>query len=115
MAVIIRGGTVVTADQTFRADVLTEGETIIAVGENLEVPAGAEVVEAITCLGVRWMSRLRPCTQPPTLLRFLSSSPPRLLLLLVSLCWSSMHQCALKDVLDPTQQLLRRLRQDRRR
>ena len=49
MAVIIRGGTVVTADQTFRADVLTEGETIIAVGENLEVPAGAEVVDAGGC------------------------------------------------------------------
>ena len=46
MAVIIKGGTVVTADDTFRADVLCIGETIAAIGENLEVPAGAEVIDA---------------------------------------------------------------------
>ncbi len=49
MAVHIKGGTVVTADRTFRADVLTQDGTIVAVGENLEVPAGAEVVDAGGC------------------------------------------------------------------
>ena len=45
----IRGGTVVTADRTFRADVLAVDGTIRAVGEGLEAPAGAEVVEAGGC------------------------------------------------------------------
>ena len=49
MSVLIRGGTVVTADQQFRADVLTEGGTIAAIGENLEAPAGAEVLEVGGC------------------------------------------------------------------
>ena len=46
MALIIRGGTVVNADRSFRADVLSEKGKIIAVGENLDVPAGAQVVDA---------------------------------------------------------------------
>ncbi|WP_020180080.1 dihydropyrimidinase [Methylopila sp. M107] len=46
MTLLIKGGTVVTADRQWRADVLVEGETIAAVGENLEAPAGAEVVDA---------------------------------------------------------------------
>ena len=33
---LIRGGTVVTAERAFRADVLVSGETIAAVGENLD-------------------------------------------------------------------------------
>ena len=41
MALLIRGGTVVNADFSRRADVLVEGERIVAVGENLEAPAGA--------------------------------------------------------------------------
>ncbi len=49
MTVHIKGGTVVTAESTFRADVLTEGGVIAAVGENLDVPAGAEVVDAGGC------------------------------------------------------------------
>ena len=49
MAVHIKGGTVVTADRTYRADVLTEGGVIAAVGENLDIPAGAEVVDAGGC------------------------------------------------------------------
>jgi dihydropyrimidinase len=43
---IIRGGTVVTSEQSFRADVLCDGGVITAVGENLEAPSGAEVVDA---------------------------------------------------------------------
>lgn len=46
MATLIRGGTVVNADRAFRADVLCEGDKIVAVGPGLQAPAGAEVVDA---------------------------------------------------------------------
>jgi dihydropyrimidinase len=46
MALLVRGGTVVTAERSFRADVLCEGGTIAAVGENLDAAAAAEVVDA---------------------------------------------------------------------
>jgi len=46
MAILIRGGTVVNADISRRADVLMDGGTIKAVGANLEAPAGAEIVDA---------------------------------------------------------------------
>ena len=46
MALIIRGGTVVNADRSFRADVLCDKGKIVAVGENLDVPAGAQTVDA---------------------------------------------------------------------
>jgi dihydropyrimidinase len=46
MALLIRGGTVITADTSTRADVLCEGDKIIAVGPNLEAPAGAESIDA---------------------------------------------------------------------
>ena len=46
MTLLIRGGTVVNADTGRRADVLVEGEAIAAVGENLEAPTGAEIVDA---------------------------------------------------------------------
>jgi dihydropyrimidinase len=46
MALIIRGGTVVNADRSFRADVLCDKDKIVAVGENLDVPAGARTVDA---------------------------------------------------------------------
>ena len=46
MTTLIRGGTVVNADRAFRADVLIEGDTIAAVGENLALPAGATVIDA---------------------------------------------------------------------
>jgi len=46
MTLLVRGGTVVTAERTFRADVLCEGGIIAAVGENLEAPAGADIVDA---------------------------------------------------------------------
>jgi len=44
--ILIRGGTVVNADQAFQADVLTQDGKIIAVGPNLQAPAGSEVVDA---------------------------------------------------------------------
>ena len=43
MAKVIKGGTVITADRTFKADVLIEGEKIVAVGDNL---SGDEVIDA---------------------------------------------------------------------
>ncbi|HWK44198.1 MAG TPA: dihydropyrimidinase [Stellaceae bacterium] len=46
MSIVIRGGTVVNADQSFRADVYCEGGLIQAIGSSLEVPAGTEVVDA---------------------------------------------------------------------
>ena len=46
MAILIRGGTVVTADHSYRADVLTQDDKIVAIGEALEAPAGAEVIDA---------------------------------------------------------------------
>jgi dihydropyrimidinase len=46
MAILIRGGTVVTADHSFRADVLTQDGKIAAIGESLEAPAKAEVIDA---------------------------------------------------------------------
>ena len=46
MAVLIRGGTVVNADRSFRADVLCDAGVIQAVGEGLEAPVGAEVLDA---------------------------------------------------------------------
>ena len=45
-SVLIRGGTVVNADRQFRADVLCMDGKIHSVGENLEAPAGAQVVDA---------------------------------------------------------------------
>ena len=46
MAVLVRGGTVVNADCSQRADVLVDGGIITAVGTNLEAPAGAEIIDA---------------------------------------------------------------------
>ncbi|MEM6421710.1 MAG: amidohydrolase family protein, partial [Pseudomonadota bacterium] len=43
MSKVIKGGTVVTADREWQADVLIEGETIAAVGEGL---TGDEVIDA---------------------------------------------------------------------
>ncbi|MES3677309.1 dihydropyrimidinase [Halomonas elongata] len=46
MSVLIKGGTVVTADNTFKSDVYCEGGKIVAVGESLDVPSAAEVIDA---------------------------------------------------------------------
>ncbi len=43
---IIKGGTVVTAEDTFRADVLCSDGKIQAVGEGLDAPSSAQVVDA---------------------------------------------------------------------
>ena len=49
MTVLVRGATVVNHDHAWRADVLVEGETIVACGPSLDAPAGAEVVDAGGC------------------------------------------------------------------
>jgi len=46
MTLMIRGGTVVTAETSVRADVLCDGGLIKAIGADLEVPSGATVVDA---------------------------------------------------------------------
>jgi dihydropyrimidinase len=46
MAILIRGGTVVNADASARADVLVEGGKIAAVGADLDAPTGAEIIDA---------------------------------------------------------------------
>lgn len=49
MAVLIRGGTIVTADRSYRADVLAAEGRIVAIGEGIEAPTGAETVDAGGC------------------------------------------------------------------
>lgn len=44
MGVLFKGGTVITAADMYRADVLTEGETIVLIGENID-PTGHDVVD----------------------------------------------------------------------
>ena len=46
MTVLIQGGTVVNADRSLRADVLCEDGLITAVGEGLDAPKGAAIVDA---------------------------------------------------------------------
>jgi len=46
MSVLIKGGTVVTADRSYRADVLCAGGLISAIGESLDAPKGAQIVDA---------------------------------------------------------------------
>ncbi|HRE90085.1 MAG TPA: dihydropyrimidinase [Myxococcota bacterium] len=48
MAVLVRGGTVVTAEGERRADVLIEGEKVLAVGSNIEA-TGTKVIDAGGC------------------------------------------------------------------
>jgi dihydroorotase len=47
---LVRGGTVVDATGTRRADVLVDGGTVAAVGPGLDVPRGATVLDAGGCL-----------------------------------------------------------------
>jgi len=46
MNILIRGGTVINAESSVKADVLTQDGLIVAVGPNLEVPGGATIVDA---------------------------------------------------------------------
>ena len=46
MTLLIRGGTVVTAEDSFRADLLCQDGLIAAIGPDLEIPTGAAIVDA---------------------------------------------------------------------
>lgn len=46
MKLIIRSGTVITAEETQQADILVEDEKIVAVGQNLSAPEDAEIIDA---------------------------------------------------------------------
>jgi dihydropyrimidinase len=46
MALLIKGGEIVTAESLSRADIYAEHETISAIGANLDAPPGTEVVDA---------------------------------------------------------------------
>lgn len=46
MALLVKNGEIVTADSRYVADILCEGETISRIGQGLEAPAGAEVIDA---------------------------------------------------------------------
>jgi len=46
MTILIKGGTVVNADRSIRADVLCQDGLIMAVGEGLDTPKGATIVDA---------------------------------------------------------------------
>jgi dihydropyrimidinase len=43
---IIRSGTLITASETFDADILIDDEKIVQIGSNLAAPEGAEVIDA---------------------------------------------------------------------
>src|ERR1051326_6987797 len=45
MSTLIKNGTLITAAETFEADILIEGETISLIGKNLQHP-NAEVIDA---------------------------------------------------------------------
>ncbi|GEQ96514.1 D-hydantoinase/dihydropyrimidinase [Iodidimonas gelatinilytica] len=47
MSILIKGGTVVTADQTRRADIYTEDGEIKAIGLDIDVPRNAEIIDAV--------------------------------------------------------------------
>jgi dihydropyrimidinase len=46
MALVIKGGEIVTADARYRADIVCENETITRIGADVIAPASAEVVDA---------------------------------------------------------------------
>ncbi len=46
MGLLIRNGTIVTADSRYRADVYAEGDTVTRIGAGIEAGPGTEVVEA---------------------------------------------------------------------
>ena len=46
MSVLIKGGTVVTAEQSWRANVLCSDGKIVAIVEDIETPADADIVDA---------------------------------------------------------------------
>ena len=48
---IIKNGTIVTADLTYKADIRIDGETITEIGQNL---SGGDVLDATGCYVMVW-------------------------------------------------------------
>ena len=46
MALLIKNGRIVTASESYTADIFCEGETITRIGKNLDAPPGATVIDA---------------------------------------------------------------------
>lgn len=46
MSLLIRGGTVLDATHAYRADVFCDHGKIVQIGQNLDAPAGAQIVDA---------------------------------------------------------------------
>ena len=46
MSVLIKGGTVVTADQTLRADILCADGKILEIADNIDKPGGCKQIDA---------------------------------------------------------------------
>ena len=46
MSTVIKGGTIVAADRSYKADVLIEGDVIAAIGDNL---SGDDTIDASGC------------------------------------------------------------------
>ena len=63
MSILIRNGTVVTAESTFPADILVDGEKIKEVRQGIPLNAGDRVLDAE--LGSRMVSRLEPISGLP--------------------------------------------------
>ena len=47
MTILIRGGTVVNHDHSWRTDVLVDGDKIVGFGPSLDAPTGTEVIDAL--------------------------------------------------------------------
>jgi len=46
MSILIKGGTVITADQSYQADVYCDEGIIQAIGKNLDVPSDCQIINA---------------------------------------------------------------------
>src|SRR5882672_1663299 len=46
MSILIKNGRIITAGADFHGDIYCEGETISCLGQDLEAPAGTEVIDA---------------------------------------------------------------------
>ena len=66
MSKVIKGGTIVTADREWKADILIEGEQIVKIAADL---TGDEVIEITTAMGNILASGLtgHGCRIPPRL------------------------------------------------
>ena len=49
MSMLIKGGTLVTAEQTYRADVVCKNGQISAIGQNLSETGRTEIIDAGGC------------------------------------------------------------------